>query len=147
MNEQIGKVSMHITRGFLVIPIQIELTDEAASEIQKAVLDKIHKKGVKGVLIDLSEVEIADSFLGTSLRDMARMAKLLGATAVISGLKPGVAASLVDLGIEFGNIPTVLTMENGFQILTELTAEEEPLCEDEEGYGEETENSQDEFED
>jgi len=123
MNENTwtGKVSMRITRGFLVVPIQMELTDEAASDIKKAILEKIHQKGVKGVLIDLSEVEIADSFLGTSIRDIGRMAKLLGATSVITGIKPGVAASLVDLEVEFGDLPTVLSMEDGYQVLAEST--------------------------
>lgn len=134
MNDQNSspRIPMHITRGFLVVPIQIELTDEAASEIKNAVLQRIHEKGVKGVLIDLSEVEIADSFLGKSIRDIGRMAGLLGATPVITGLKPGVVASLVDLDIEFGDIPTLLTLEDGFQRLTELTTLEEPEFYDEE---------------
>ncbi len=128
----LGKVSMHITRGCLVVPIQIELTDEAVLGIQRAILQRVHATGVKGVILDLSEVEIADSFLGKAIKNIARMTALLGATTVVTGLKPGVVASLVDLEIELGDIHTVLTLEDGFQILAELTEPDEDEFSDDE---------------
>ncbi len=146
MNDSNYKVSMHITRGCLVVPIQIELTDEAVLGIQKAILQKVHATGVKGVIVDLSEVEIADSVLGNTIKNIVRMTALLGATTVITGLQPGVVASLVDLGIEFGgDIHTVLTLEDGFQVLAKLIEplEDESLDEEQEEAGYAGENIED----
>ncbi len=114
------KVSMHVTRGCLVVLINFELVDQAIIEIQKRILERVHSSEVKGIILDLSELEIADSFLGNAIKNIARTAALLGTTTVVTGLKPGVVASLVELEIEFENIQTVLKLEDGFQILTNL---------------------------
>lgn len=121
----LGKVSMHIARGCLVVPIQMELTDGAVLGIQRDILQRVHATGVKGVIWDLSGVEIADTFLGNAIENISQMTTLLGATTVVTGLKPGVVASLVDLEIELGDVHTVLTLENGFEILAELTEPDE----------------------
>jgi rsbT antagonist protein RsbS len=138
MDDSNGKISMHIIQGCLVVPIQIELTDEAVLGVQSAILQKVHATGIKGVILDLSDVEIADAFLGNTIKNIVRMTALLGATTVVTGLQPGVVASLVDLEIEFGDIHTVLTHEDGFKILAELT---EPIEDESSEEEEETDNT------
>nr|HID58924.1 STAS domain-containing protein [Desulfobacterales bacterium] len=113
----LSKVSMNIVRGCLVVPVHIELYDEAVVQIQKEVLEMVNRRGVKGVIIDLSGVEVLDSFLANAIFDTARMASLLGAVVVFTGFKAEVVASIVDLDIEFNDINSTLTLEEAFQRL------------------------------
>ncbi len=108
---------MYITRGCLVVPIQVELYDEVVLQIQAAILERVKETGVKGVIIDVSGVDIMDSFIAKTISDTARMASMLGATTVLTGLKPGVAASLIDLDFELTDIQTAISIEEGFGIL------------------------------
>ena len=129
MGEEIvlSKVAMHISRGCLIVPIQIELYDEVILQIQRDILEIIKETGVKGVIIDVSGVEIIDSFFAQVICDTARMASMLGAETVLAGLKPEVAVSLVDLDIEFKDVQTAMNLEAGFQRLEPLVrTKEEP---------------------
>ncbi len=119
------KVVMHITRGCLVVPLQIELSDEAMLEIQVEILEKVNQSGVRGVIIDLTSIDILDSFLAQALLDTGRMASILGATTVIVGLRPELVSALVDLGIESKDILTAITLEQGFQKLRSIVEPEE----------------------
>ena len=129
MEEEIklSRVTMHISRGCLIVPIQIELYDEIILQIQRDILERVKETGVKGVIIDVSGVEIIDSFFAQAICDTVKMASMLGATTVLTGLKPEVAVSLVDLDIEFKDIQTAMNLEAGFQILESLVSpKEEP---------------------
>jgi rsbT antagonist protein RsbS len=119
------RVAMHIMRGCLVVPVQVELDDKSVIQIQKDILEKLKTTGTKGVIIDVSAVEIIDSFLGKTLSDTARMAAMLGATTVFTGFKPGVAASLIDLDVELGDIQTAMTVEEGLLILKPIVGPQE----------------------
>jgi len=138
MEEEIGlskKVAMHISRGCLIVPIQIELYDETILQIQRDILEKVKSTGIKGVIIDVSGVEIIDSFFAQAICDTARMTYMLGATTVLTGLKPEIAASLVDLDIEFKDVQTAMNLEAGYQRLeplVELKEESEEIEEPEE---------------
>ena len=103
MREEFAQtgVTMHITHGCLVVPIQVELSDEAMLEIQAGILEKVSQTGVKGVIIDLAGVDILDAFLAQAFLDTGRMIFLLGAVTIIAGLKPELVSALVDLGLEF----------------------------------------------
>jgi len=126
MEEEIGlsRVAMHISRGCLIVPVQIELYDETMLRIQKDILERVKETGVKGVIIDVSGVEIIDSFLAQAICDTMEMASMLGAETVLTGLKPEVAASLVDLDIEFKDVRTAMNLEAGFQRLEPLVRPE-----------------------
>jgi rsbT antagonist protein RsbS len=113
-------VTMHITRGCLVVSIQMELYDEALSQIQKDVLERVETTGVKGVIIDVSGIEIIDAYATQVLFDSAKMISLLGATAILTGLSPGVAASLVDLDVNLWNLRTALNLEDALNVLEPL---------------------------
>jgi rsbT antagonist protein RsbS len=119
------RVTMHITHGCLVVPIQVELSDEAMLEIQTEILEKVSQTEVKGVIIDLAGVDILDSFLAQAFLDTGRMISLLGAVTVIVGLKPELVSALVDLGLEFKDILTAITLEQGFQKLSPIVEPEE----------------------
>ncbi len=129
-------VAMHISRGYLVVPIQIELYDEIILRIQKDILERVKKTGVKGVIIDISGVKIIDSFLAQALYNTVRMVSMLGAVTVLTGLKMEVAASLVDLDIEFRDIQIAMNLEEGFQRLESLVNPKEEPEEIEESEGE-----------
>lgn len=120
-----SKVAMHITQGCLVVPIQGELYDEFVLQIQNDVLEKVTETGIKGIIIDLSGVEVIDSFIGQAISDTARMASMLGATTVLTGFKPEVVVSLIDLGIELKDVQTAITLEEGFRRLQPIVAPEE----------------------
>ena len=146
MEDEISlfRVAMQISRGCLIVPIQIELYDEIILRIQKDILERVKETGVKGVIIDVSGVEIIDSFFAQAICDTVKMTYMLGATTVLTGLKPEVAASLVDLDIEFKNINTALNLEVGFQILEPLVRpkEEPEEIEEPEGKIEEEQEAQ-----
>jgi rsbT antagonist protein RsbS len=118
-------VTMHITHGCLVVPIQVELSDEAMLEIQTEILEKVSQTGVKGVIIDLAGVDILDSFLAQAFIDTGRMASLLGAGTVIVGLKPEWVSALIELGLDFRDIQTAITLEQGFRKLKPIVEPEE----------------------
>jgi len=145
-------VTMHVTRGCLVVPIQVELYDETIVQIQQGILERIKETAVKGVIIDLSGVSIIDSFLAQAIFDAAKMTSMLGATTILTGIRPPVAASLIDLEVDLKDVETAITLEEGFQRLKPLVEPEEKLEEIEEEAGEdiipeETEDSEDETED
>jgi len=133
----ISKVVMHISRGCLIVPIQGELYDESIRQIQRDVLEKVKETGIKGVIIDLAGVNIIDSFLAQAIIDTAKMAAMLGATTALTGFKPAVVASLIDLDFELGGIQTALTLEEGLQKLQTIVAPEEIIEEEEEPSEEE----------
>lgn len=136
------KVAMHITRGCLVVPIQVELYCETIIQIQKDVLERVKETGAKGVIIDVSGVDIIDSFIAQTISDTARMASMLGATTVLTGFKPDVVASLIDLDFELKDIQTAITLEDGFQRLkpiVEPKEKSEEIEEPEEESGEDQE--------
>jgi rsbT antagonist protein RsbS len=123
-SEEASIVTMYETQHCLVVPIQQELSREAAKGIQTSLLAHIHKKSIKGVLIDLSGVNIIDSVLWSTLLKTVQMIKMLGAQTIITGLSPGVVASIIDFNVETDDFTTALTLEAG---LVRLSASiEEP---------------------
>lgn len=99
--------------NYLLVSIQTEIDDKTAIEFQESLLDKIHKTGATGVVIDLTSVEIIDSFIAKVLGDVVAMSDLMGAKVVLTGIQPAVAITLIELGIHLRNIPTALNLEQG----------------------------------
>lgn len=142
-------MAMHVTRGCLVVPVQVELSDDLMLRIQEDILERVSRTGVKGVVIDVSGAGIIDSFLGRMLCDTGRMASLLGAATVVTGLRPEIVASLVDLDFELKGIQTALPLEDGLRKVgpTAMPIEEAEELEEPEGELEGIEGSEDEIED
>ncbi|GGF33143.1 MULTISPECIES: STAS domain-containing protein [Halobacillus] len=99
--------------NYLLISIQIDLDDQTAIQFQEDLLSKIHESGATGVVIDLTSVDIIDSFIAKVLGDVVTMSDLMGAKVVLTGIQPAVAMTLIDLGIHMQEVPTALDLEQG----------------------------------
>ncbi|KMY45994.1 RsbT antagonist protein RsbS [Bacillus sp. FJAT-27916] len=101
----------------LLISIQWELDDATALQFQEDLLHKIHETNANGVVIDLTSIEIIDSFIAKVLGDVINMSKLMGAKVVITGIQPAVAITLVELGITLSDVMTAIDLEKGLEKL------------------------------
>lgn len=99
--------------NYLLISIQTEMDDQTAIQFQEDLLNKIHQTGSSGVVIDLTSVEIIDSFIAKVLGDVVTMSDLMGAKVVLTGIQPAVAMTLIDLGIHLKDVSTALDLEQG----------------------------------
>lgn len=101
----------------LVVSLQVEMQDRIALELQQDVLETLSRTGSRGLLIDVSSVEVVDSFLGRVIGDTARMARLMGAQTVLAGIQPAVAITLTELGLSLPEIRCALNLEKGLAML------------------------------
>jgi len=105
--------------NFLLVTIQVELHDQLALTLQDDLTVKLSKTRAKGVLIDISALEIVDSFIGRSLANIAGIARVMDATTVLVGMRPAVAITLVELGMSLQGIRTALNVDKGMLLLRE----------------------------
>lgn len=103
--------------NFLLVTIQVDMHDKLALTLQDDLTTKIAEVGARGVLIDISSLEIVDSFIGRTLANIASMAKVLDAQTVVVGMQPAVAITLVELGMSLPGIRTALNVESGMEFL------------------------------
>src|SRR5580698_1050763 len=103
--------------GFLLVTIQVDMHDRLALTLQDDLTADIVRHGSRGVLIDISALEMVDSFIGRMLGTIAAMARLLDAETVVVGMQPSVAITLVELGLTLRGIRTALDVEKGMEIL------------------------------
>ncbi|MCG8576762.1 MAG: STAS domain-containing protein [Flavobacteriales bacterium] len=109
---------MNISNNILVVSIQNEMYDEIVIQLQEQILEKVHEKRLKGVLIDVSGMEIIDPYTLKLLENTTKMIRLLGAKTAFTGIKPEIVASLIVFGNISANIKVVLNVDEGLQILT-----------------------------
>ena len=102
---------------FLLVTIQVDMHDRLAMTLQDDLTGMIEKTGAKGVLIDISALEMVDSFIGRMLANMAAMARVLDADTVVTGMRPAVAITLVELGLSLTGVRTALDVEKGMELL------------------------------
>jgi rsbT antagonist protein RsbS len=102
---------------YLLVSIQWELDDQTAIQFQEDLLSKIHQTGAKGVVIDLTSIDMIDSFIAKVLGDVVSMSNLMGARVVLTGIQPAVAITLVELGIGLNDVLTALDLEKGLEKL------------------------------
>lgn len=102
---------------FLLVTIQVDMHDRVAMKLQENLTDKIVKTKAKAVLIDISALEIVDSFIGRMLANIAAMSRVLDAATVVVGMRPAVAITLVELGLELPGVSTALNVEKGMELL------------------------------
>ena len=101
----------------LLVSIQVDMHDQLALALQDDLTDKIAKTGARGVLIDISAVEMVDSFIGRMIANIAGMARILDARTVLVGMQPAVAITLVELGLTLPGVRTALDVERGMALL------------------------------
>jgi rsbT antagonist protein RsbS len=117
MNFIEKKIPIIKIRDYLIVSIQIDMHDRMALQLQTQILEEISRTSAKGVLIDISTLEMVDSFIGRVLSGMASMAAIMDASVVIVGMQPAVAITLVELGLEMPGVETALNMELGIEML------------------------------
>jgi rsbT antagonist protein RsbS len=103
----------------LLVTIQVDMHDQLAMTLQNDLTEKIVKTKARGVLIDISGLELVDSFIGRMLSNIASMARLLDAETVVAGMQPAVAITLVELGLALPGVRTALNVEQGMAMLGE----------------------------
>jgi rsbT antagonist protein RsbS len=110
--------------NYLLITIQVDLHDRLALTLQEDLAEKISSTGAKGVLIDISSLELVDSFIGRTLGNIASISKILDAHTVVVGMQPAVAITLVELGVAMDGVRTALTVDKGMEMLQKLVGKE-----------------------
>lgn len=101
----------------LLVTIQVDMVDQMALALQDDLAARIAQTSAKGVLIDISALEIVDSFVGRMLAGISGIARVLDATTVVVGMRPAVAITLVELGLSLQGVKTALNVERGMQLL------------------------------
>lgn len=106
----------------LLVTIQVDLYDRLAEALEADLVQMINKTGAEGVLIDISAVNIIDSFMGRIIGNIANMSKVLDAETVVVGMQPAVAITLVELGLSMKGVHSALNVERGMDLLRQKVA-------------------------
>ena len=102
---------------FLLVTIQVDMHDQLALKLQDDLSQAINKYASRGVLIDISSLEMVDSFIGRMVADISGIGKILGAETILVGMQPAVAITLVELGLSLPGVATALNVERGMALL------------------------------
>ena len=105
----------------LLVSIQVDMHDQSAQELQDSLTNRISETGASAVLIDISMLEMVDSFIARMLGNISAIARVLDAQTVMVGMRPAVAITLVELGVTLDGIRTALDVEHGMKLLQEVT--------------------------
>jgi rsbT antagonist protein RsbS len=103
--------------GYLLVTIQVDMHDRLAMTLQEDLTNRISETAARGVLIDISSLEIVDSFIGRMLGNIAAMSRVLDAQTVVVGMQPAVAITLVELGMSLPGVRTALNVDAGMELL------------------------------
>jgi len=110
---------------FLLVTVQVDMHDQLAMQLQEDLTERIVAARARGVLIDISSLEVVDSFIGRMISNIAAMARVLDAETVVVGIQPAVAVTLVELGLSLEGVRTALNVDRGMVLLQErLIAEQ-----------------------
>ena len=101
----------------LLVTIQVDMHDRLATALEEDLTSKIVDHNAKGVLIDISALEIVDSFIGRMLDNIAAVSRILDADTVVVGMRPAVAITLVELGLSLTGVKTALNVERGMELI------------------------------
>ena len=104
----------------LLVTIQVDMHDRLAIALEDDLTSRIVTSGAKGVLIDISALEIVDSFIGRMLDNIASVSRILDADTVVVGMRPAVAITLVELGLSLAGVKTALNVERGMAMILSL---------------------------
>ena len=114
------KIPILKLKDILITSIQIDLTDEEAILFQTDVLAKVSETDAKGVVIDITALDVVDSFMARVLNNTATMVRLLGAEVVLCGMQPSVALTLIEMGRELIGVETALNLDQAVDKINEL---------------------------
>jgi rsbT antagonist protein RsbS len=116
MND-LGQIPILKIGDCLLVSIQVDMHDRMALDLQDSLTRKVVSSRARGVLIDISALEIVDSFIGRMLNNIASMARVLDAVTVVVGMRPAVAITLVELGLELSGVKTSLNVDKGLDLI------------------------------
>jgi rsbT antagonist protein RsbS len=102
---------------FLLVTIQVDMHDQLALTLQDDLTNRIAKERSRGVLLDISALDVVDSFIGRMIANISSMARVLDAETVVVGMQPAVAITLVELGLPLEGVHTALNVEKGMALL------------------------------
>jgi rsbT antagonist protein RsbS len=125
------RVPILVLGDILLVSIQIDLEDQLALYLQEDLAEKISTSSAHGVIIDITALDIVDSFVGRTLATIAAVSKVLDADTVLVGMRPAVAITLVELGLTLRGIRTALNVEHGLRLLRGLRGADELEPDDE----------------
>ena len=108
----------------LIVTIQVDMHDRLAVALEEDLTSRIVATGARGVLIDISALEIVDSFMGRMLDNIAAVSRMLDADTVVVGMRPAVAITLVELGLSLNGVRTALNVERGMDLIQAATADD-----------------------
>jgi rsbT antagonist protein RsbS len=108
-------------RNLLLVTIQVDMHDRLAMQLQDELTARISETAARGVLIDISSLDIVDSFIGRMIANTAAMARVLDAQTVVVGMQPAVAITLVELGLTLPGVRTALNVDKGMALLEAAT--------------------------
>ena len=110
---------------FLLVTIQVDMHDQLALTLQDDLSGRIEATGARGVLLDISALDVVDSFIGRMIANISALSRVLDASTVVVGMQPAVAITLVELGLTLPGVRTALNAERGMQMLASAAAREE----------------------
>jgi rsbT antagonist protein RsbS len=111
--------------GNLIVSIQVSLTDSMVDDLTADVTRAIERDPIQGLILDLSGVDLMDSYLTRCIRDLALTARLMGVTTILCGLRRAVVVTLVEMGLDIPGVTTALNLERALEALTRRAAEED----------------------
>jgi rsbT antagonist protein RsbS len=120
---------------YLLVTIQVDMHDRLALALQEDLTERIVATHAKAVLIDISSLEVVDSFIGRMLNNVAAVSKLLDAHTVVVGMRPAVAITLVELGLSLHGVWTALNVDRGMEMLRERGRAAGPRARKEPAHG------------
>jgi len=110
--------------GFLLVTIQVDMHDQLALTLQDDLSERISQISARGVLIDISALDMVDSFIGRMIGTISGLSKIMDAETVLVGMQPAVAITLVELGMTLPGVSTALNVERGMKLLRERVREQ-----------------------
>lgn len=115
-----GPIPILQIRGNLIAALQGEISDVVVEHFQQDVLARIEATGARGLMLEISALEVVDTYVARALADTARMARLMGSVTVIVGMRPEIAATLVQMGYQLEGIEAALNVDHGLDLLERL---------------------------
>jgi rsbT antagonist protein RsbS len=115
--SSVQRIPLQVVRGCVVASIQIDLDPEVLRQLRNDLLECVQRSSANGVILDVSGVDILDLDDYHKLRSTMKMAEVMGARSILSGLKPGVVSALIDLGADPEGVNAVLNLDDAFQLL------------------------------
>lgn len=118
-----GPIPILQLRGTLIAALQGEISDQIVEHFQQDVLARIDETGARGLMLEISALEVVDTYVARALADTARMARLMGSVTVIVGMRPEVSATLIQMGYQLDGIEAALNVDHGLELLERLLEE------------------------